>query len=58
MIALTASEIAAITQGRLGQGTDPELVVTGIARIDSRDLSPGDLFVAFEGETLDGHDFV
>lgn len=58
MIALTAAEIVAITQGRLGQGTDPQLVVTGIARIDSRDLSPGDLFVAFEGETLDGHDFV
>ncbi|CAB5043389.1 MAG: UDP-N-acetylmuramoyl-tripeptide--D-alanyl-D-alanine ligase [Actinobacteria bacterium] len=58
MIALTAAEIAVITQGRLGQGTDPQLVVTGIARIDSRDLSPGDLFVAFEGETLDGHDFV
>lgn len=58
MIALTAAEIAAITQGRLGQSTDPELVVTGIARIDSRDLSPGDLFVAFEGADLDGHDFV
>ena len=58
MIALTAAEIEAITQGRLGQGTDPQLVVTGIARIDSRDLSPGDLFVAFEGENLDGHDFV
>ena len=58
MIALTAAEIAAITQGKLGQGTDPELVLTGIARIDSRDLSPGDLFVAFEGENLDGHDFV
>jgi len=58
VIALTAAEIAAITQGRLGQSTDPELVVTGIARIDSRDLSPGDLFVAFEGADLDGHDFV
>ena len=58
MIALTAAEIEAITQGRLGQLTDPQIVVTGIARIDSRDLSPGDLFVAFQGADLDGHDFV
>ncbi len=26
--------------------------------IDSRTLKPGDLFVAIEGERLDGHDFV
>jgi UDP-N-acetylmuramoyl-tripeptide--D-alanyl-D-alanine ligase len=36
---------------------DQELVATGYS-IDSRTLSPGDLFVALKGEHFDGHDYV
>ena len=34
------------------------LVPAGVARIDSRDVEPGDLFVCVAGDSLDGHDFV
>jgi UDP-N-acetylmuramoyl-tripeptide--D-alanyl-D-alanine ligase len=53
---LSASELAAIVGGRLVHG-DANATVTGIA-IDSRKLSPGDAFVAFKGEKVDGHTFV
>ncbi|MDI3213496.1 UDP-N-acetylmuramoyl-tripeptide--D-alanyl-D-alanine ligase [Arthrobacter sp. AL12] len=55
MIAFTAAEIADITNGRLAAepGTTPGSVVT-----DSRDTTPGSLYVAKPGETADGHDFV
>lgn len=54
MIDLTLAEVAAAVDGQLhGDGST---VVTGIA-IDSRAISPGDLFVAFPGERSDGHDF-
>ena len=55
MIAFTAAEIADITNGRLAAepGTTPGSVVT-----DSRDATPGSLYVAKPGETADGHDFV
>ncbi|MFM2438265.1 MAG: UDP-N-acetylmuramoyl-tripeptide--D-alanyl-D-alanine ligase, partial [Actinomycetota bacterium] len=54
MIDLTLAEAAAAVDGHLyGDGST---VVTGIA-IDSRAISPGDLFVAFRGERSDGHDF-
>ena len=35
----------------------PDVSVTGIA-IDSRQVRPGDLFVARPGATVDGHDFI
>jgi len=35
-----------------------ELDVTGPVVFDSRDAAPGALFVAFPGESADGHDFV
>ena len=55
MIELTAAEIADITNGRLAAepGIIPGSVVT-----DSREATPGSLYVAKPGETADGHDFV
>jgi UDP-N-acetylmuramoyl-tripeptide--D-alanyl-D-alanine ligase len=35
---------------------DPEVTVTGVST-DSRDVHPGDLFVAVDGETHDGHEY-
>ncbi|MCU1436081.1 MAG: UDP-N-acetylmuramoylalanyl-D-glutamyl-2,6-diaminopimelate/D-alanyl-D-alanyl ligase, partial [Pseudarthrobacter sp.] len=55
MISLTAAEIAEITNGRLAAdpGITPHSVVT-----DSREATPGSLYVAKPGEHADGHDFV
>jgi UDP-N-acetylmuramoyl-tripeptide--D-alanyl-D-alanine ligase len=55
MIALTAAEIAEITNGRLDAdpGITPLSVIT-----DSRDATPGSLYVAKPGEYADGHDFI
>src|SRR5215207_10197629 len=55
MIALTAAEIAEITNGQLAAepGLAPASVVT-----DSREATPGSLYVAKPGENADGHDFV
>ena len=35
----------------------PDIAVTGIA-IDSRIVKPGDLFVAMQGGSVDGHDYI
>jgi UDP-N-acetylmuramoyl-tripeptide--D-alanyl-D-alanine ligase len=48
------SAIAMWTHGHL-HGADAE--VTGVA-IDSRKVQPGDLFVAFKGERVDGHAYL
>ena len=48
------SAIAMWTHGHL-HGADVE--VTGVA-IDSRKVQPGDLFVAFKGERVDGHAYL
>jgi UDP-N-acetylmuramoyl-tripeptide--D-alanyl-D-alanine ligase len=53
---MTLDEIAAITNGRL-VNADPAAVVTGPVEYDSRNVVPGGLFVAFEGENVDGHEF-
>ncbi len=55
MIAFTAAEIAEITNGRLDAdpGITPLSVVT-----DSREATPGSLYVAKPGEHADGHDYV
>ncbi|MYB34696.1 MAG: UDP-N-acetylmuramoyl-tripeptide--D-alanyl-D-alanine ligase [Gammaproteobacteria bacterium] len=51
---MTLSEAAAVVGGRLhGNGASFNSV-----SIDSRSLSPGDLFVAIPGAVHDGHDFV
>lgn len=54
MIQLTAAEVAAATGGRVvGHPHD----VTGPVVTDSRQVTPGALFVALPGENVDGHDF-
>ncbi len=53
MIALSVAEIEG---ARLRSG-DPGAVVHGIS-IDSRSTCPGDLFAAFPGEHVDGHEFI
>ncbi|GAA1488515.1 UDP-N-acetylmuramoyl-tripeptide--D-alanyl-D-alanine ligase [Brachybacterium sacelli] len=58
MLQITAREIADITGGRLVAGATGDELVTGTARIDSRDVARGDLFAAFLGERVDGHDYV
>ncbi|MBL0887426.1 UDP-N-acetylmuramoyl-tripeptide--D-alanyl-D-alanine ligase [Myceligenerans indicum] len=56
MIELTAAQVAAATGGTLHG--DPDTRVTGPVVTDSRKAEPGALFVAWEGEAADGHDFV
>lgn len=56
MIPTTLAEIAAVVGGALAEG-DPDTTVTGTVEFDSRKIGPGGLFVAFDGEKVDGHDF-
>src|SRR5690606_34211884 len=49
----TADEVAAATNGKAARG----FAATGVS-IDSRSVDRGDLFVALQGPTFDGHDFV
>ena len=49
----TSAEIAAATAGKASSAFN----VTGVS-IDSRTVERGDLFVALQGPTFDGHDFV
>ncbi|MDN5917773.1 MAG: UDP-N-acetylmuramoyl-tripeptide--D-alanyl-D-alanine ligase [Pseudonocardia sp.] len=55
MIAMTLSEIAAVTGGRCRR-VDGDPVVTAV-EFDSRAVSVGGLFLALPGERADGHDF-
>jgi UDP-N-acetylmuramoyl-tripeptide--D-alanyl-D-alanine ligase len=48
------NELVTATRGRLVNGQD--LKVTGVS-VDTRTLSPGDLYVAIRGKRLDGHRF-
>ncbi|WP_249997836.1 UDP-N-acetylmuramoyl-tripeptide--D-alanyl-D-alanine ligase [Actinoplanes sp. M2I2] len=56
MIRLTLAEIAEITGGQV-LNAEPEVAVTGGVEYDSRKICPGGLFVAFEGEKVDGHEY-
>ena len=38
-------------------GVTPETLISGIV-LDSRQVKPGDIFVALEGVNSDGHDFI
>jgi UDP-N-acetylmuramoyl-tripeptide--D-alanyl-D-alanine ligase len=49
----SSTEIALATQGRASDHFD----VSGVA-FDSREVGPGDLFIALKGESTDGHRFV
>jgi UDP-N-acetylmuramoyl-tripeptide--D-alanyl-D-alanine ligase len=55
-VPLTAGDIAAATGGQLIAGA-PQTAI-GRVSIDTRTLTPGDLFVALRGERFDGHQFV
>jgi UDP-N-acetylmuramoyl-tripeptide--D-alanyl-D-alanine ligase len=53
---MTLDEIAAVTGGRV-VNAEPSVAVTGPVEYDSRKIGPGGLFVAFEGEKVDGHQY-
>ena len=55
MKAVTAKWIATAVGGALDG--DPRIEVTSVVR-DSREVTPGSLYVALPGERVDGHDFV
>ncbi len=59
---MTLGEVARVVGGTVDPGsrssTDPSTrTVTGPAFVDSRQVEPDGLFVAFAGEHADGHDF-
>ncbi|WP_243900716.1 UDP-N-acetylmuramoyl-tripeptide--D-alanyl-D-alanine ligase [Glycomyces niveus] len=55
MIPFSLKEIAALADGAVAG--DPDVMVTAPAVLDGRLAEPGGLFVAFDGERVDGHDF-
>ena len=55
MITLTAGEIALLIGGELY--CDKDLLVSKAPVFDSRLATPGCIFLALKGETVDGHDF-
>jgi UDP-N-acetylmuramoyl-tripeptide--D-alanyl-D-alanine ligase len=56
VIEVTLEEIAEVTGGQIVDGA-PNTAVTGAVVVDSREVTPGALFVAVPGERVDGHDF-
>jgi UDP-N-acetylmuramoyl-tripeptide--D-alanyl-D-alanine ligase len=56
MIEMTLAEVAEVTGGTL-HDADPAIRITGGVEFDSRRVGAGDLFVAFVGNHVDGHDF-
>ncbi|MDX3237369.1 UDP-N-acetylmuramoyl-tripeptide--D-alanyl-D-alanine ligase [Streptomyces sp. ME03-5709C] len=57
MIPLTLAEVAHAVGGSTHDISDLTVLVTGSVEIDSRKVTPGGLFVAFQGERVDGHDY-
>jgi UDP-N-acetylmuramoyl-tripeptide--D-alanyl-D-alanine ligase len=57
VIPVSCGQIAEAVGGEL-VGVDPAAVVDAAVVIDSRKIEPGGLFVAFNGEKVDGHDYV
>lgn len=55
MIPVSVEEIAQIVGGTVAG--DGSVTVTGPAVLDSRNVGPGGMLVAFAGENVDGHDF-
>jgi UDP-N-acetylmuramoyl-tripeptide--D-alanyl-D-alanine ligase len=57
MIRMTLAEIAAVVGGRLVDAGDGSTAVTAPAFVDTRTPETGGLFLAVEGERVDGHEF-
>jgi UDP-N-acetylmuramoyl-tripeptide--D-alanyl-D-alanine ligase len=57
LIQLTFAQIAQAVNGQL-IALNPETVFSGEVKSNSKQIKPGDLFVAIEGEKFDGHDYV
>ena len=57
---MTGMTIAAAVKACGGKyiGSKPETTELGRVVIDSRAIEPGDLFVAYKGEKVDGHDYI
>lgn len=60
MSLFTIEEILEVLSAKLMSGQVPRCLKRKVRRVvsDSRDVRPGDLFVAFEGDRFDGHAFV
>ena len=58
MIATDLAAVARAVGGRVEPSGAGGVRVTGAARHDSREVGPGDLFVAVGGQRVDGHDHV
>jgi len=56
MDALTLSEIAQMTGAQVEAG-DPSTVVSRVCK-DTREISPGDLYIALRGDRFDGNSFL
>ncbi|HBR15356.1 MAG TPA: hypothetical protein DD723_07425 [Candidatus Omnitrophica bacterium] len=55
-VTFTIEEIVKAVKGRLLQG-DRAVVIQGVS-INSKTIQPGELFIAIQGERLDGHCFI
>ncbi|MFZ7110559.1 MAG: UDP-N-acetylmuramoyl-tripeptide--D-alanyl-D-alanine ligase [Desulfatiglandales bacterium] len=53
---ITVAELLVAVQGELSVG-NPETCLAGLST-DSRNIVPGELFLALRGERYDGHDFI
>lgn len=58
MLPITLHEIVTLVQGSVLQGTASlSSIATGVIH-DHRKIQPGDVFVAFRGDRVDGHDYI
>lgn len=57
MINMSVSRAARICGGRLTSEKNSDVNINRII-IDSRNVEPGDMFVAYKGEKADGHDYI
>ncbi|MER5972329.1 UDP-N-acetylmuramoyl-tripeptide--D-alanyl-D-alanine ligase [Streptomyces sp. NPDC002055] len=56
MLPMSVAQIARVCNGRLADVPDPDSIVSAPVVFDSREATPGSLFVALAGNTGDGHD--